>query len=393
MFNRKDKRRLILNLIRKEGRISRFDITKSIKLAASTVGIFIDELIRDGFVREIGLGDSSGGRKPILLELNPEAGYIVGVDFEATSIMVILVNFQGETISSVRGGIEINDDKLVIVRKIIGCIRKAIAKAQVNEKKIMGIGLGVPGLIDSKKGVGISYDPLPNWRDVPLKDLIKMELPMPVYMEKNVYTMALAEKWFGLGRKVSNFICLAIRSGVCAGIVIHNQLYRGASESAGEIGHMVVDRNGARCSCGNRGCLQRLVTDPAIIERAGKRITAGEKTSLKGNKLSLEKIIEEAKKGDILSLTVLKETGEYIGLAVSPLIDFFNPQLIVIAGNLVKAGELILEPLKETVKKMALEMPRRAAGIAFSELGDNIGSLGAANLVLQEKFKFRFAQI
>jgi len=393
MFNRKDKRSLILNLIRKEGKTSRFDITKSTKLAASTVGIFIDELIVEGFVREIGPGDSSGGRKPILLELNPEAGFIIGVDFEATSIMVILVNFQGEMISSVKGRIEIDDDKLVIVRKIIGCIRKAIGKAEVSEEKIMGIGLGVPGLIDSKKGVGISYSPLPHWRDVPLKDLIEMELHMPVYMEKNVYAMTLAEKWFGLGRKTSNFICLVIRSGVCAGMVIHNQLYRGASESAGEIGHMVVDKNGARCSCGNRGCLQRLVTAPAIIERIEKKMSEGEKTNLKRENLSLEKIIEEAKKGDALSLTVLKKTGRYIGLAVSPLIDFFNPRLIILTGNLVEAGELILEPLKETVRKKALEIPRRVAVITFSELGDNIGALGAANLVLQEKFKFQFAQI
>lgn len=393
MFNRGEKRSLILNLIRREGQISRYDITKSTKLAASTVGIFVDELIRNGLIREIGPGDSSGGRKPILLELNPEAGYIVGADFEATSIIVLLVNFQGEVICSVKGRIELNDDKLVIVRKIISCIKKVIDKSKVGDKKIMGIGLGVPGLIDSKKGIGISYSALPGWRDVPLKDLIEMELHKPLYIEKNVYTMALAEKWFGLSRKVSDFICMAIRSGVCAGIVIHGRLYRGASESAGEIGHMTVERNGPRCSCGNRGCLQRLVTAPALIERVSKRIAGGEKTNLREDKLSLERIIEEAGRGDFLSLSILKETGQYIGLATSQLIDFFNPQLIVIAGNLVKAGDLVLEPIRETVNERALEIPRQVVRIAFSELGESIGALGAANLVLQERFKFQLAQV
>lgn len=219
-----------------------------------------------------------------------------------------------------------------------------------------------------------------------------MELNKPLYIERNVYTMALAEKWFGLGRKHSNFMCLAIRSGVCAGVVIHNQLYRGASESAGEIGHITVERNGPRCSCGNRGCLQQLVTSPAIVERARKKMNST-KTSLKEDKLSLERIIEEAKKGDSLCLGVLKEAGEYIGLAVSQLIDFFNPQLIIIAGSFVKAGELVLEPIRETVGRRALEVPRMVVRIAFSELGDDIGALGAANLVLQERFKFQPTQI
>lgn len=380
----------ILNIIRRSGAVSRHDIAKVTHLSKGTVGEAVDDLLHRGFIREIGLGESSGGRKPVLLELKPEAAYAIGVDFEATSIMAVVVDFTGNLIASVKGKIETEDDKLTIVRKIIESIHQVIDKSGISTEKMLGIGLGVPGLIDSRKGISISYYSLPGWRDVHIGDLVRLEFELPTYIEKNMRTMALAEKWFGQARNVDNMICLGVRSGIGLGVVVDGKLFRGVSESAGEIGHMTVDRTGPKCMCGNRGCLQELASGRAIVARIKKRMKNGESSKIdklvKGNwkKITPEIVIQAAKSGDGIALEIAKETGEYLGLAIANIINLFNPELIILAGNLVSAGELILSRIRETVEERALEVPRKVVRITLSELGDNIGALGAAALIMCE---------
>jgi glucokinase-like ROK family protein len=391
----------ILNTIRRSGRVSRYSIAKTVHLSKGTVGEVTDSLLHKGFIREIGLGESSGGRKPVLLELEPGAAYVVGVDFEATSIMAVVLDFSGNLIASAKGKIETDDDKLTIVRKIIETIHQVIDKSGVSTGKMLGIGLGVPGLIDSRKGISISYYSIPGWRDVHIGDLVRLEFGLPTYIDKNIRTMALAEKWFGQARGVDNMVCLGVRSGIGLGIIVDGRLFRGVSESAGEIGHITVDRTGPKCMCGNRGCLQALASGQAIVARMRKRMKNGGTLDVdkglisplsplnKGGRGDWEKItpqvvIQAAKSGDSVALEIMKETGDYLGLAVADVINLFNPELIVFAGSLVGAGELILDRIRKTVEERALEVPRRAVRIVLSELGDNIGAIGAGALVMCE---------
>ena len=220
-----------------------------------------------------------------------------------------------------------------------------------------------------------------------------LEFELPIYIEKNIRTMALAEKWFGQARNIDNMVCIGVRSGIGLGIIVDGKLFSGVSESAGEIGHITVDRTGPKCMCGNRGCLQELASGRAIVARIKKRMKNGESSKIdklvKRNRgeITPEIVIQAAKSGDHAALEIIKETGEYLGLAIADVINLFNPELIILAGSLVSAGELILNRIRETVEERALEVPRKAAKIALSELGDNIGALGAAALIMCESEK------
>ena len=387
------KRFMILNLIRHNGSISKFDIAKATHLSKTTVGYIIDKLIERGLIKEKRLGESSGGRRPVLVELNSEVGYAIGLDFEANHIWSVMVNFKGEIIASAQGKIMAEDDKLTIVKKIIDTIHKVIDKSKIENNKILGIGIGAPGLIDSKRGISISYYTLPNWRDVYIGDLVRYEFELPIYIEKNIRTMALAEKRFGRARNVDNMICIGVRSGMGLGIVINGTLFKGVSESAGEIGHITVDKTGPKCRCGNRGCLQELASGHAIIRRLRKQLKNGRSSKVDRmvgrdwERITLEEIIQAAKEGDELALDILAETGDYIGIALANVINLFNPELIILAGYLVEMGDLVLEPIKKTVKERALEVSQKNLRIELSELGDSISALGASALILSENIE------
>jgi len=377
----------ILDLLRKQGALSKLDIAKLTRMNTSSVGTLVDELIREGYINEIGPGSSTGGRRPVLLELNPHACYIIGVDFEATSIMAVLVNFGAQIIKERKASINPKDDKLTIVRKINDTIRSVIEK---DKEKIIGIGVGVPGIVDTKKGIGLYYNGLPNWKDVPIRDFIQMEFSLPTYLEKNIRSMALAERYFGVGKNYNNFICLGVRSGMALGIIIDGKLYKGSSETAGEIAHFVVESNGPKCQCGQKGCLQIYSSGKGILERIRKAKGELKDISIK-NKIEKEKsvslweIVRAARNGDRLCQGLLKEAMQYIGKAVAEIVDVINPELIIVAGGLTLAGKEYFTLMEEEIKRKSVNMATRALRIEKSQLGEYAGAYGAAAAVLMEK--------
>lgn len=383
----------ILHVIRHGRSISKFDIVKKTQLNKTTVGTVIEDLIHRGLVKEVDLGESCGGRKPVLLGLNPEAGYAIGVDFEATSIRTVLVNFVGDIVSTVVGKIEYKDRKLTIVKKIIDTIHELIKKSGIDSDNILGIGIGVPGIVDSTKGISVSYYTLPYWQDVNIGDLVRYEFGLPTYIEKNIRTMALAEKWFGQGHDINNFICVGLRSGMGLGIIIDGKLFRGSSEAAGEIGHVTFNRTGPRCRCGNKGCLQEYVSGRAILSKFQKQLKKGRRSDIERlingniNNITLEMIIQAAREKDDLALEIINESAEYLGINVANIINLFNPELVILAGFLVDAGDLILKQIRKTVEERALEVSRQNLRIELSELGDNISALGASVLILCENME------
>ena len=380
----------ILNLIRRHRVVSKNDLTVVSRLSKTSVGHITDELLREGLIKELRLGESIGGRRPVLLELNPAKGYAAGLDFEATTVRGVLVDFKGEIVSSVRAGIEALDDKAAIVKKIMDALHGLFDKAPVAREKILGVGIGAPGIVDSRRGVSVSYYSPSDWQDVHLGDLVRYEFGLPAYVEKNIRTMALAEKRFGQARDIENMICIGIRSGMGLGIIIEGKLFRGVTESAGEFGHISIDRAGPRCRCGNRGCLQEFASGRAIIRRLTKQLKKGRASKVSElaggdlEKINLDLIIQAAKAGDPLSLEILRETGAYLGIGLTNIINLFNPELIILAGGLVEAGDLILGPIRSVVDDRALAVSRRNLRITASKMGEYIAAIGASALVLSE---------
>jgi len=379
-----------LNLVRHHRVVSKNDLAALTGLSKTTIGTMTDELLAEGFIKEVRPGESIGGRPPVLLELDAEKAYAVGLDFEATTIRSVLVNFKGEIVASIQTGIETADEKATVVRKIMDTLHRLLDPPSVPRDKVLGVGIGAPGFIDSRRGIAVSYYSPQNWQDVNLGDLVRYEFGLPVFVDKNIRTMALAEKRFGQARDVDNMICIGIRSGMGLGIVIDGSLFRGVTETAGEIGHITIDRTGPKCRCGNRGCLQELASGRAIIRRLVGQLKKGRDSKVNElvggdwDKITLGPIIQAAKAGDGLALETLRETGDYLGIALANVVNLFNPELIILAGGLVEAGDLVLDQIRSVVEERALEFSLKRLRIVASELGDTIAALGASALVLSE---------
>lgn len=385
-------RSVVLNLIKDRGPLSRADISKITKLTRSTISSIVNYLIKKNLVKETGLSSSGVGRKGILLKLNPKAYYVVGVDLGTLNTIAVVVDLEGKIRERIEHPTNGKRSKNEVIQRLKAVIHEVITASNINIQKIAGIGLAVPGLVDSKKGIML-ITPNFSWRDTPIGEILKKEFHTPIFIDNNNNAMALSEAEFGIARGIRNFICVNVGIGIGSGIVINGELYRGETECTGEIGHTTVDYNGPKCSCGNNGCLEVMAAAPAIARRAVKAIKEGEKTLITElvnsdlDQISAAMVAEAANKGDKLARGIIEKTGEYLGTGIANVINLFNPQMVIIGGGVAQAGNLIFNPLKKTMKKRAFPVPAKVVKIVASSLGRDCTVIGAATLVLRETFK------
>ncbi|MFV9511248.1 ROK family protein [Tepidibacillus sp. LV47] len=380
----------ILNVIREHGPISRAEIAKLTTLTPPTVTNIVGELLESKIIVEKELGESTGGRKPILLELNVKAFYVIGVYGGANKIKGVVATLDGtvieETEEAVAKGITV-EEFLDLLTK---AVRDLIEKTGKNRSSYLGIGVGMHGLVDPEKGISI-FAPNLNMRNIPIKSHLEQIFQMNVEVENDVRALALGESWFGQGKDISNFVCVNVGTGIGAGIIIDHKLYHGTSFTAGEVGHTTIDINGPKCSCGNYGCLEALAAAPAIVSRMRQHIRLGKETILLDwleniDELTSEMIYRAALEEDVLSKEVLADTGRYLGIGIANLINTFNPSKIILSGGVLGAGNFILKTLKETVERRALSTSAEAVSIVVSNLGKNAQAIGAFTLILEKLF-------
>lgn len=384
---------LILNAIRRHSPISRTDITRMTGLSGATVTKFVDNLLQTGFVKEDGYDDSRGGRRPTLLKLVPEASFTVGVDLGADNLRAVVIDLEAKIIAKIAKKTKADEGKERILKRIIEIIHQVINVSGVEREKIKGIGIGISGVIDHQKGVCLFFPNIKGWENVPVKRLLEEEFRMEVSVDDSSRMAALAEHWCGFARKVENFIFIKVGVGVGSGIFTNGQLYRGSRGTAGELGHTTIDENGPRCQCGNRGCLEILVSGPGIIRRTRERLEEGVVSLIErmsaGDlaKVTPEIVAQAARKGDKLAFNIMEKTGEYLGTGIANAVNLFNPELVIIGGGISRAGDLFLDTIKRTVKARALHTASTSVDIKLSELGDTTAAQGAAILVLKNIFK------
>ena len=385
-------RSVVLNLIKDKGPLSRAGISRITKLTRSTISSLVSYLIKKNLVKETGLSSSGVGRKGILLKLNPKAYYVVGVDLGTLNTIAVVVDLEGKIMERVEHPTNGKWSKDKVIERLKAVIHEVITASNINIQKIAGIGLAVPGLVDSKKGIML-ITPNFGWRNTPLKEMLEKEFHTPIFIDNNNNAMALSEAEFGIARGIRNFICVNVGIGIGSGVVINGELYRGETECTGEIGHTTVDYNGPKCSCGNNGCLEVMAAAPAIARRAVKAIKEGEKTLITElvnsnlDEISAAIVAEAANKGDKLAREIIEKTGEYLGTGIANIINLFNPQMVIIGGGVAQAGDLIFNPLKKTMEKRAFPVPAKVVKIVASSLGRDCTVIGAATLVLRETFK------
>lgn len=390
----------ILRVIRESGPVSRADITKRTGLNPATVSSNVANLLEIGIVREIGAGRSSGGRKPTLLELDAGAFYVAGVDMGTTKVSAAITDLEGtirHRVSLDFEGRTSPEEVLGVMRRSVGQALEALEASGVERSRVLGIGMGIHGLVDAERGVSI-FAPAFQWEQVEIVGRFEEWFGLPVEIDNDVRAMALGEKWFGRAKDVSDFIFLNIGTGIGSGIYVHGELLRGAHYGAGEIGHVHVADNRERCYCGISGCLSTLASGPALERQARRRAEAGELPLLLElaagdvRAISGELISAAASRGEPGCRTLLKETGLYIGHAISLLINVLNPEMILVGGGVSKAGEPLYEGIREAARAKSLRNNASHVYIGPSALGDQCGLIGAATLILRNVFNhpYRF---
>jgi len=384
----------ILNVVRQHGLISRAEIAKLTKLTPPTVTNLVGELIDIKLVVETNLGESTGGRKPILLSINSTAFYVVGVYAGPKKVKGVAATLDGNVMTQIETTYAENstgEQFLQTLEDVVSKVIKAIKENNTKKEAILGIGVGVQGLVDSEQGVLI-FAPHLNLRDIPIKAYLKGKFDLPVEVESDIRAQAVGEGWSGQGKDVPNFILFRVGIGVGAGIILNHELYPGTSYSAGEIGHTVIDINGLKCSCGNYGCLETLVGNMALARRVQQAIRLGKKSILEDMVQGNLELIDgkmlflAAMKNDQVAMDVLEDTGRYLGIGIANLINTLNPSLIILSGGVFEAADFIMGSLRMTVEKRALAKPAQAVSIAISKLGENAIAIGAFTLLLKKIF-------
>ena len=379
---------LVRNIIRKQGPIARYELAKEADLTPPTVTVIVNELIEEGIVKEVGYGESSGGRRPVMLEINSKAAYIFTVRLQRGEVVTAIFDIGGNILNHHKRALDtsVAED---VVEAIGSSFDWLIENTGINKVNVLGCGLASPGLINIHRGL-IEHSSNLKWDKIPLGAMLSKRLyGIPVHVENISNAAALAEKEYGCGRGYHDFIYLNLSVGVGAGIIIGGQIYGGAKGYAGEIGHMVlISDGGPECGCGRRGCLESLCGVKAIIEQVKKELPdqVFEKYGINKNKLEMSDLLYPPVLERKEIQKIIKETGRWMGIAVANLVNIFNPQLIILGGELPKAGQQVLEAVIEEMNKRILKEFIGTVRVVRSSLKEEPSLMGAYALALDELF-------
>jgi len=374
----------LLNLLYFNEPTTRLDLSQLAGLSPATVTKIIGELIAENIVIETGVEDSHGGRPRTTLRIDQQYGYFIGVDVGETHIYVELFDIKLNSISDIKYALKTSEIlPQDIIPLITGGVRTLQASSNVPDEKILGVGIGVPGIVDREGGVSI-FAPNWGWRNVSLLRLLQREMHLPILLDNGAQAMALAEMWFGAGKGLKNLVVLLIGTGIGSGVIADGSLYRGTSNSAGEWGHTCIDPNGPPCRCGSCGCVEAFAGAPAIIHYLSVLDPKSPPLAYGTQVDVIRALRDAAASGDVTALHVLDRVGKNLGVGIANLINLFNPQMIVIGGwSGTMLGGLMLPRIQQTVQRYALAQPMANTGITLSHLGWDAVSLGAATLALQ----------
>jgi predicted NBD/HSP70 family sugar kinase len=361
----------LLRRVRARGGLSRVELARELNLVPSTAGIYVDRLVREGFLIETEKVARTPGRPAKLLAPNPDGGQFVGVDFEARNIMTVAVDFSQQPLRRAHRAIRGGDDVDAVIEKLEDAIREVMAG---DPRPLLGIGVGVPGTVDSSGAMALDYAYLPGWHNVPLADRLRGRLHAPVHLENNIRSMALAEMWFGGGRGLRNFVCLGVRTGIAAGIISQGQLLTGAQGRAGEIGGWPTPPpSGTLAEGGGKlPTLESIASLPATLKAASR--VCGRTLDFSGLKHAVEQ-----REASVIS--ALSGIAAIHGLVAAQLALLLDPQRIILVGPLAELGEAFLQPLRDALNGFLRD---DAPEVVSSTLGGFSGAIGAAALALHQ---------
>nr|WP_255625405.1 MULTISPECIES: ROK family protein [Blautia] len=384
---------MVFDLIRRKGPISRAEIARTIGLSIPTVMKITEEFSHKQFVQDVGKGESSGGKRPELLELVPDSKYIIGVGVGRSKTNVLMMNLAGEVfIREIMetGGTAVPE---VWISRLIQVIENVIRESGLSRKQILGMGIGMPGILDEKSGK-VLFSPDFKWENVDMLTPIRERFKMDITIENANRALAMGEYYFGAGVDSRNFLVVNLGHGIGSAIMREGEFYRGSSGSSGEIGHIILEKNGPKCNCGNLGCLEAIASGNAIARDAKIAVLEGNATKIMElvnediNRIEAKTVFEAARLGDRLAIQITERAMQYIGIGLANYINLLDPDLIILFGGLTNAGDIFLKKVKEVLRERQMKFAGRQVKLVISQMGENGTAVGSASLVLKKFIKY-----
>jgi predicted NBD/HSP70 family sugar kinase len=378
-------RQRVITVLRTQGRISQADIARATGLSRTTISTVVGELKDLGLVSYVNGKESHprGGRPAVQLVLQNPEQVVVGIDFGHSHVAVALADLAHNVLAERRWDLDVNNRAVAALDTAARMVEELRTELGVELRNVMGAGIGIPGPVDRARGKSGSATILPGWVDLRIAAEMTERLGLPVEIENDANLGALAELTWGAGKDCSNFAYIKAATGIGAGIVIDGRLLRGATGTAGEIGHTTLDEGGALCYCGNRGCLETVASGPAILHLVGP---------VGGETLTLARLVELALNGDLRCRRAIADAGREIGVAIAGLCNLINPERVIVGGLLSKTGGVLLEPLRESIRRHAVQAAAESVDVraaVFVERAELLGSLALALLSSSERVSAR----
>ena len=310
----------------------------------------------------------------------------IGIDVGGTNVKLALVNENGQIVYSNSVPTRAEMGYEFTVNNIKQAIYELLKETKLEAKDIQGIGFGFPGQVDYKAGIVRNAPNIPGWVEVPIAKLIEDEFNIPTRVDNDVRCAALGELNYGAGKGCENMVCITVGTGIGSGLIINGKLVRGASNAAGEIGHIKLQmHDGPICGCGDTGCFEAFASGPSIVAMAEEYIKGGKSTKFRemanGTAITPFIVCEAAKAGDPVAQRIFTIMGEYLGIGLSSVVNLLNPEKIIIGGGVADAGEILMRPLVDTLRKRAMKIAGSAVEVVPAQLGNTAGVIGASLLI------------
>ncbi|WP_099160096.1 ROK family protein [Virgibacillus ndiopensis] len=377
---KKGNKSLVLETIKEQSPISRADIANHTGLNKGTVSSLVSELLEEELIYESGPGESSGGRRPVMLLFNQQAGYSIGIDLGVNYLLGVLTDLQGNIC---------NEKKVTfsqlsyeeIKNKLFDNIDYLVTSAPKSAYGIVGIGIGVPGTVSIDGEILVA--PNLGWRNINLQNILEEKYELPIIIENEANAGAYGEKKFGVGKDLDNIIYVSAGIGIGVGLILNGKLYKGNNGFSGELGHMTIEVNGPKCRCGNEGCWELYASEKALLHNAqqlGVKIPSSEENAL-------EFLNQLAVSGDPETLALFNKIGDYLGVGINNIINIFNPQQVIIGNRLATSEKWLRESLNNRMYNQVLKFHHKDLEINFSELSTHSTALGVAAFSVENFLK------
>lgn len=376
--------RNIVSQLFHQGATSSPELSKKLNVSIPTMNRALTELTKNNIVSDLGPGSSIGGRRPNLYGINPDAGYVLAIDISRFSFRIALMNLSNTFVGRVIHHHKPLENNIEYIDHVVAKAIQFVQEGCHGTENLIGAGIAIPGLINPETGNSLTHF---TFSEKPVRNLFQDKLGVPVYIDNDARMMTQGEAMFGLAKGKTNILCLNIGAGLGMGMILGGKIFQGTSGFAGEFGHIKMLDKSHQCYCGKNGCLETFCSGPALERQALEELAKGSTSALGSiEKPTYEEIIRAAIADDYLAIRLISDCGYWLGKGLATLIHLLNPEMIILGGAVSAAGNILLDPVNQSLNEYAISKVRREATILTSNLGDKAALYGAHSLVINNTF-------